>query len=105
MKRTFFKNHLSVPFLAALIVISALLGLTCGERESRNDKPKIEYETQRVKKGNLRRVVRARGKVVSQAEVEVKSRVSGEVLQVHCDLGSVVNKGDLLADIPDVHVE
>ena len=73
-----------------------MLTLTCrsssGNRSS--DPP-----TARVSKGRIRVLVNSSGDVAAGGKVELKSKVSGQVLAVDCQLGGEVEQGDCLVTL------
>lgn len=65
-----------------------------------SDLPEPEVIT--VERGSLRVVVQATGKVVPNATVEVKSKASGEIIDLPFQEGDTVQAGDLLVELdPD----
>ena len=57
-----------------------------------------------VKRADLEDVVTALGKLEPATYVDVGAQISGQILKLHVELGSVVKKGDLLAEIdPRTH--
>ncbi|MGM0381009.1 MAG: efflux RND transporter periplasmic adaptor subunit [bacterium] len=60
---------------------------------------KAEYRKTEVKRGNLTRVVTSTGRVVSNFDVEIKSKATGEVVNLPYAMGDVVEKGDLLMEL------
>lgn len=60
---------------------------------------KVEYITQKVEYGNISETVQASGKLHAFKEVEVGAQVSGEISELKVDIGDVVKKGDLIAQI------
>jgi HlyD family secretion protein len=62
----------------------------------------IEPEIVQVERGDLRVTVEATGKVVANANVEVKSKASGEILTLPYEEGGLVRVGQLLIELdPD----
>lgn len=52
-----------------------------------------------VTRGNLEEVVTAQGKLEPQKYVDVGTQVSGQLKNIHVDIGDMVTKGQLLAEI------
>jgi len=50
-------------------------------------------------RGNLRTTVASTGRVVSQRDVEIKCKASGEVTAIYFDVSDKVNTGDLLVEL------
>ncbi|MCY4402103.1 MAG: HlyD family efflux transporter periplasmic adaptor subunit [Candidatus Poribacteria bacterium] len=64
--------------------------------------PKIEV----VKRGNFQMTIRATGNLEPLLDVEVKSNVEGEVIELLIDDGSTVQKGDILVRLdPELYKE
>ena len=81
-------------------LICALAGLTvaaCTTGEAAEDTPTLL--TVETTQGNLLIRAEATGTVEPVREVEVKSKASGEILRLHVDVGDVVERGTLLAEI------
>lgn len=56
----------------------------------------VSYVTQAVKKGNISVSVSGTGQVSSLKNVDITSKVSGEVTAVYAEAGEAVSKGDIL---------
>ncbi len=66
---------------------------------SRNNKPKAPEEiiaTGKVEQGALRMLVSSTGKVVSNLDVDIKCKASGEIIELPRDVSDPVHKGELL---------
>ena len=61
--------------------------------------------TAEVQQGDLLIRAEATGTVEPVREVEVKSKASGEILRLHVDVGDVVERGTLLAEIDPRNTE
>ena len=55
-----------------------------------------------VKKGSIRDAVSCIGQVVSNLDVEIKCKASGEIVKLPFDISDQVNKGDLLVELDPV---
>lgn len=64
-----------------------------------NGDQEIEYRYAKVEKGTITRSISATGLIVALTTVDVKSKAGGKVVRLAVDEGSVVKKGDLLAEI------
>lgn len=62
----------------------------------------INYLTERVRRGDLRKVVNATGEVGAIQLVSVGSQASGQIKKLHIELGQQVKAGDLVAEIDSV---
>ena len=78
--------------LAALV---AVLVAACGGSEA----PAPRYETAAVERGDLSVTVEASGTIEPVADVEVKSKASGEILELNAEIGDTVKAGALLVRI------
>ena len=61
-----------------------------------------EWSTSRVEKGPIRFTVSSTGRVVSNLDVEIKCKASGEVIKLPFDVSDQVKKGDLLVELDPV---
>lgn len=57
---------------------------------------KEEIQTVDVKKRDIINIVQTNGKVISNLDVEIKCKASGEIIKLPFDISDKVNKGDLL---------
>ena len=78
--------------VAALV---AVLIAACGDGEA----PAPRYETAAVERGDLSVTVEASGAIEPVADVEVKSKASGEILELTAEIGDTVKAGALLVRI------
>lgn len=69
--------------------------------EKKDDAP----QTALVKKGDLRVIVQASGRVVPNREVEIKCKASGEVTQLPVDVSDTVKKDQLLVQLDPIDEE
>ncbi len=83
----FFSIHFSF-FIAALAALTAC-----------SSKPKTEYETTVVEKGNISTTVTATGTIEPVTSVEVGTQVSGIVSKIYVDYNSVVKAGQVIAEL------
>ncbi|MBQ6432946.1 MAG: efflux RND transporter periplasmic adaptor subunit [Bacteroidaceae bacterium] len=82
---------------AALPLMACALFLCCGVGCSK--KPKIEYETTTVEKGNISTTVTATGTIEPVTSVEVGTQVSGIVSKIYVDYNSEVKAGQVIAEL------
>ena len=69
---------------------------------SRYNKPKLPTEvitTGKVERGPLRMLVSSTGKVVSNLDVDIKCKASGEIIELLRDVSDPVRKGELLIQL------
>lgn len=59
----------------------------------------IEYRYSKIEKGELVRSISATGALVANTMVDIKSKAGGKVVRLAVDEGSIVKKGDLIAEI------
>lgn len=86
---------LSIAVLAACIAVS---GVYFGFfHQAKAGTP--SFATVSVRRADLEDVVTALGKLEPATYVDVGAQVSGQLMKLHVDIGSVVKKGDLLAEI------
>lgn len=85
-----------------IIAVTALAVIVAGYFVV-NRKPdaaaEIEFRYAPVVKGELTRSINATGLIVALTTVDVKSKAGGKILHLFVDEGSVVKKGDPIADI------
>lgn len=64
-----------------------------------------KYQISTVQKGDIENLVTATGTIQPKDYVDVGTQVSGQVKQIHVEVGSVVKSGDLLTEIdPTVYL-
>lgn len=85
-----------VTTYGALMGLTVLAGCSGGEAEAAED---TGPNAAAVGRTNLRITAEATGAVEPILTVEVKSKASGEVLQLHVDTGDRVEQGRLLAEV------
>ena len=90
-----------------LLIVAVTLAMTgCDQIEeliAGSDEQAVEedafFEAAGVVRGNIRVAVEAAGGIEPVTTVEVKSKASGEILELHVDTGDTVEAGTLLARI------
>lgn len=85
---------MNVRFQTSLALIASGL-LACAEEEATAPL----YETAQVERGDIKVMVGSAGVVEPLATVEVKSKASGEVLELLVETGDLVQAGDLMVRI------
>jgi len=81
----------------AWVVMGTVAISACERGEAAEEGPRLL--TVEATRGNLVLRAEATGTVEPVREVEVKSKASGEILRLHVDVGDVVERGTLLAEI------
>jgi HlyD family secretion protein len=79
---------------AAVAALAALVAACGGERE-----PAPRYESAMVSRGDISVTVEASGTIEPVATVEVKSKASGEILELGAEIGDTVKAGQMLVRI------
>ncbi len=87
-----------------IIAILVLLGAAAGGFwywKSRQAEPETAtpVTTAKVERGPVRQAVSSTGKVVSNLDVEIKCKASGEVIRLPFDISQAVRRGDLLLEL------
>ena len=86
-----------VILLAAIVVVGGGLFL-----KAKLKKPAVEEAKIRIveaSRGDVTQMVEASGSVVSNFDVEIKCKASGEIISLPFDASDVVKKGDLIAEL------
>jgi HlyD family secretion protein len=82
----------------AAIFILAIAAIAAQSLKGKKDPP-LSAHAVAVKRGSITRKVSAAGKLQAATQVKVSSNVSGDLLELTVDEGSVVKKGQLIAKI------
>lgn len=82
---------MNYKFLTALIV--GILATSCAKKEE------VSLETAQVERGSLTETVTATGTVESVTQVDVGTQVTGVIDKLYADYNSVVQKGQLIAEL------
>lgn len=89
-----------------IILILGVMIITVGYFGLRNSKDEKtgtqEWSKALVEKGPIRFAVPCSGRVVSNLDVEIKCKASGEVIKLLFDISDQVKKGDLLVELDPV---
>ena len=80
-----------------IIIIVAIIASGYFFVQSR--KPKNEYTTVEVKKGNILQTVSVTGELVSEDQVDLAFKISGRVRTINVDINDQVTRGQLLASV------
>ena len=85
--------------LSAMIITGGYFWATKGTNV-KSETP--QWSTVRVEKGSIRATVSCTGQVVSNLDVEIKCKASGEVIKLPFDISDQVKKADLLLELDPV---
>ncbi|MFH1582754.1 MAG: efflux RND transporter periplasmic adaptor subunit [Candidatus Falkowbacteria bacterium] len=88
----FFKSKFSIVVLIIIIGAAGLYFLF-------NKKPKIEYTTAKVERGNLIQTVSETGMVKANKEMDLNFTMSGKIANVFVNIGDKVKKDQILAEL------
>ena len=94
-----------MKFVLIATLVGALIGggVYLGKKGLGESKTEDETTTtQTVERGPLRVVAAATGRVVSNLDVEIKAKSSGEIIKLPVDVADFVHKGDLLIELDPV---
>lgn len=89
------------PFRRALWVLALVLPAIACSFGGGGDEPVDDNLVRSVERGDLVDEVSESGKITPRFEVDIKSKVSGEIAVVRVDEGQAVRKGDPLYEIVD----
>ena len=97
------KLIITVATIIVLVVAAGWVVLSRGKNES---DPALAPKIELVKRGNFQMTIRATGNLEPLLDVEVKSNVEGEVIEMLVDDGDYVEKGDILVRLdPELYQE
>ena len=96
------KSRYFVSAAAALVIASGAAGGYAWQRTAKAEPPAQGME---VHKGNLVETASASGKIEPDVQVEVKSRVAGQVIEVLVKEGDKVEAGQLLVRLDPVDAQ
>lgn len=85
--------------LVAVIITGGYLWAT-RDMNAKTETP--QWSLVKVEKGSIRTAVSCTGQVVSNLDVEIKCKASGEVIRLPFDISDRVRKGDLIVEIDPV---
>lgn len=81
------------------LLTSGVLALGACQTGEAAEESRPRYITAEATRGNLELRAEATGTVEPVRDVEVKSKASGEILQLYADIGDQIERGTLLAEI------
>ena len=80
--------------LCLILIIVAIAGYRSRHRETPTDQAQVLVE-----RGDLEQVITAQGKLEPKEYVDVGAQVSGQLRDMHVELGDTVHRGQLIAEI------
>lgn len=90
---------------AAIVIVAACAFLWWRKSPASMVEETAATSTSKVARGSIRQTVQCTGPIVSNLEVEIKCRASGEVIKLPFDISAPVKKGDLLLELDPVDQE
>ena len=81
--------------------LRGLLPWTGGDQSSEERDPRLPVTAVVARPGEVSSTVRATGTVLADEEVELRSEISGKIVEIHFTEGSRVRQGDLLVKVDD----
>jgi len=93
------KKFLIILTIFILIFSYFLFKFTTSKKQS------TSYTTSKVEQGTLINTISGSGQVVSLDQIDIKSKISGEVVYLNLKNGKKVNKGDLLLQLDTVEAQ
>jgi RND family efflux transporter MFP subunit len=91
-------NFMSKNKKIFLFIITSVL-VASGVYFSKAKKPEVTYSTAMVEKGTIKKTVSVTGKVVAQKEINLSSKLNGQVELLWVDVGESVAEGQKIAVI------
>jgi len=97
-----------VSTMRTIIVIVILIAAAAGgayywqSRNPANAPPGADFTTVQVARGSIVQAVPANGRVVSNLDVDIKCKASGEVQELPFDISNIVKKGQLLVKLDPI---
>jgi len=86
--------------VALLLIVLAAAGVYYWRNgRSEGDLLAQVRETTAVKRGPIRQAVECTGRIVSNRDIEIKCRASGEIIKLPVDISDAVKQGDLLLEL------
>ncbi len=85
--------------LILLIALLAIGGYLAWKKLYANGGELAQYQVAEVERGDIEELISATGTMQPRDYVDVGAQVSGQLKKIHVEIGSVVNAGDLLAEI------
>lgn len=92
----FIWKHKIISFIILVIVF---FGSHLGIQKMNSQEKNVNYATTIIKKGMLISSISGTGQVATSDQVELKSKVSGDIAIIKVTAGQIVEQGDLIAQI------
>ncbi len=89
------KKKIIIAYAIGIVVLGVVAWMLWGK----SPENKVTYETAKITKGNISKMVTATGTVEPVTQVEVGTQVSGKVNKLYVDYNTQVKKGQLLAEL------
>ena len=95
-------RHFKVILITGIILVSAIAGITVfflnsnGSDSGRNG---LKFKEILVERGTFQIIVMANGVVKSIDRIEIKSKASGEIVELPVEEGDFIRQGDLIAQL------
>lgn len=96
-----------VSAISVVVVVSAVVigSMVFATKNSNSDSDSPEFQTATVEPGNIAVTIEATGTIKPLNIVEISSKASGKILELHVDAGDFVEKDDIIAVIEKTYVE
>lgn len=88
--------------ISSVVVLALISGGYYFYSSRKQDETKVTTETIVVKRRDLINTVQTSGKVISNLDVEIKCKASGEIIKLPYDISDVIEKGALLLKLNPV---
>lgn len=90
--------------LISVILSTAIItgGFFWSQKRANVKKETPQWSTVQAKKGSIRDTVSCTGQVVSNLDVEIKCKASGEIVKLPFDISDKVKKGELIVELDPV---
>ena len=96
------KRNIIIGSLLTLAIISGGGYYFWNNKTKKEEEAKNAVQTVEVKKNNILNTVQTTGKVISNLDVEIKCKASGEIISLPYDISDKVKKGALLVKLSPV---
>ena len=85
-----------------ILIVAISAGYLWLQKDTSGNQKKPQWTFVEVEKGGVSLTVSCTGQIVSNLDVEIKSKASGEVVKLPFDVSDQVKKGDLLVELDPV---
>lgn len=97
------RKALKTVVIAAVVIVAAAAGVRWWMKSATaSDEAAAPESTSTIKRGPLRETVLCTGRVVSNLDVEIKCRASGQVIKLPFDISNTVKEGELVLELDPV---